>query len=250
MRVFRATFDNQMKAFYRDPQAVIFTLVMPLLIMLVLSLFNIHVSGPGGSRRSYMDLLLPGMIALTATNVGLQGIVFGIVRYKERGVLRRIKASPAGTLAFINGIAASRVVMVVISAVITYVAGRFIFGANLSGSVLGLIALCIASSPAFIALGMIVVGLAKNEDQAGPMMFLFFLPMLLFSGMFVQRTGLNSVVAWVTHGLPMTYLVDALQRVAFLGQGFSAAIWTDLAGLAVWAIIATIIATRTWKWES
>ena len=48
----------------------------------------------------------------------------------------------------------------------------------------------------------------------------------------------------------MTYLVDALQRVAFLGQGFSSALWTDMAGLAVWAIVATIIATRTWRWES
>lgn len=250
MRVFRATLDNQIKAFYRDPQAVTFTLVMPLLIMLVLALFNIHVSGPGGSRRNYIDLLLPGMIALTATNVGMQSVVFGIVRYKERGVLRRIKASPASPLAFINGVAASRVVVVAVSCLITYLVGRFIFQAHLSGNVLGLLVLSVASAPAFIAIGMIAVGLSKNEDQAGPMMFLFFLPMLLFSGMFVPRAGLNSVVAWVTHGLPMTYLVDALQRVAFLGQGFSASLWTDLAGLAVWAAIATVIATRTWKWES
>jgi len=250
MRVFRATLDNQIKAFYRDPQAVIFTLVMPLLIMLVLSLFNIHVTGPGGARRHYVDLLLPGMIALTATNVGFQSVVFGIVRYKDRGVLRRIKASPASSLSFINGIAASRVLMCAVSCVITYLIGRFVFQAHLTGSVLGLLALSIVSAPAFIAIGMIVVGLSKNEDQAGPLSFLFFLPMMLFSGMFVSRDGLNGVVAWITHGLPMTYLVDALQRVAFLGQGFSRSLWTDLIGLAVWALLATAVATRTWRWES
>jgi ABC-2 type transport system permease protein len=250
MRVFIATLDNQLKGFYRDPQAVIFTLVMPLLIMLVLSLFNIHVTGPNGQSRNYIDLLLPGMIALTAVNAGLQSVVFGIVRYKERGVLRRIKASPASAIAFINGVAASRVVMVAISCLVTYLVGRFVFQAHMSGNALALIVLSVASAPAFIAVGMIVVGLAKNEDQAGPMSFLFFLPMLLFSGMFVQRSGLNGAVAWVTHGLPMTYLVDALQRVAFLGQGFSSTLWTDIAGLAVWAIIATAIAAKTWKWES
>ena len=250
MRVFRATLDNQIKSFYRDPQAVIWTLAMPLLIMLVLSLFNIHVTGPGGAKRNYMDILLPGMIALTATNVGFNSVIFGVTRYKERGVLRRIKASPASAFSFINGIVASRVLMVAISCVITWAIGRFVFQANVSGSTLGLIALSIVSAPAFIAIGMIVVGIAKNEDQAGPMSFLFFLPMLLFSGLFVSRAGLNGGVAWVTHGLPMTYLVDALQRVAFLGQGFSSALWTDLAGMAVWAAIATVIATRTWKWES
>lgn len=249
MRVFTATLDNQIKAFYRDPQAVIFTIVMPVLIMAVLSLFNLQVRGPDGGRRDYMDLLLPGMIALAATG-GMQSVVFGVVRYKERGVLRRIKASPAGTLPFVGGIVASRMVTVALTALITYAVGRFLFGADLSGSALGLIALALASAPAFIAIGMIVVGLSKNEDQAGPMMFLFFMPMMLFSGMFVPRGGLNPAVAWVTHGLPMTYLVDALQRVGFAGQGFSAALWTDLAGLALWGALATVIAGRTWRWES
>jgi ABC-2 type transport system permease protein len=250
MRAFRATFDNQIKSFYRDPQALTFTFAMPLLIMLVLSLFNIHVSGPNGAKRNYMDLLLPGMIAFSATGIGLQSVVFGVVRYKERGVLRRIKASPASPLSFISGVAASRVVMVAVVTVITWLAGTLIFRAHLTGNVLGLFVLSVVSAPAFIAMGLIVCGLAKNEDQAGPLMFVFYLPMMLFSGIFVPRTGLNSVVAWITHGLPMTYLVDALQRVSFLGQGPSAALWTDLAGLSVWAVICTVIATRTWHWES
>ncbi len=250
MRTFRATFSNQIKSFYRDPQALTFTFAMPLLIMLVLNLFNIHVKGPDGRSRNYMDLLLPGMVAFAATGIGLQSVVFGVVRYKERGVLRRIKASPASPLAFINGVAASRVVMVAVVTVITWLAGTVLFRAHLGGSVLGLIALSVVSAPAFIAVGMIVVGIAKNEDQAGPLMFVFYLPMMLFSGIFVPRDGLNSVVAWVTHGLPMTYLVDALQRISFRNQGFSGALWTDLAGLAVWGLVATVIATRTWRWES
>ena len=249
MRVFNATFMNQLKAFYRDPQAMFFNLAMPLMILVILSLFNIHVNGPDGRSRAYIDLLLPGMIALSATSIGMQSVVFGVVRYKERGVLRRIKASPARTLPFVGGIAASRVVMVAVSAVLTYAVGRYLFQANLNGSVLGLIGLAVASSFPFIAIGVIAVGLSKNEDQAGPLMFLMFFPMLLFSGMFVPRGGLNSVVAWVTHGLPMTYLVDALQRVGFAGQGFSGALWGDLLGLGVWAVLATALASRVWSWE-
>jgi ABC-2 type transport system permease protein len=250
MRAFTATFGNQIKSFYRDPQALVFTFAMPLLIMLVLSLFNIHVSGPNGQSRNYMDLLLPGMIAFSATSIGMQSVVFGVVRYKQRGILRRIKASPASPASFINGVGVSRVVMVAVVTVVTWFAGTVIFRAHLDGSALGLFALAVVSAPAFIAIGMIVVGIAKNEDQAGPLMFMFYLPMMLFSGIFVPRDGLNSVIAWITHGLPMTYLVDALQRVSFRGQGFSGALWTDLAGLAVWGALATVIATRTWRWES
>lgn len=81
------------------------------------------------------------------------------------------------------------------------------------------------------------------------MLFLFRTPMLLFSGTFVPRTGLNATIAWLTHALPMTYLVDALQRVSFRSQGFSPALWTDLAGLAIWAVVAITLAARTWTWE-
>ena len=249
MRVFRATFLAESRGYYRLPEALIFGLVVPIVIMLVLSLFNIHVSGANGQSRSYIDLLLPGMIAFTAVNMGLQSVVFGVARYKERGLLRRIKASPASALAFLNGLAASRLLGVVLGAVITIAAGRYLFGAHLAGSVLGIVGLTALSAPALIAIGLAIVGLTKSEDQAAPMMFLFVIPMLLFSGIFVPRTGLNHIVAWVTYGLPLTYLVDALQRVAFLGQGFSRALWTDIAGMAVWAVIATAIATRTWRWE-
>lgn len=249
MRVFRATFLAESRAYYRLPEALIFGLVVPVVIMLVLSLFNIRVSGPNGQSRGYIDLLLPGMVAFTAVNMGLQSVVFGVARYKERGLLRRIKATPASALAFLNGLAASRLLGVVLGAAITLAAGRYLFGAHLAGNVLGVVALTALSAPALIAIGLVIVGFTKNEDQAAPMMFLFVIPMLLFSGVFVPRAGLNHVVAWITYGLPMTYLVDSLQRVAFLGQGFSRALWTDIAGMAVWAVIATAIATRTWRWE-
>lgn len=251
MRVFWGTFVAECRAYWRYPQGLIFGLVLPLLIMLVLSLFNIHVVGPDGQRRSYMDLLLPGMIAYTAAiNMGMQSVVFGVARYKERGLLRRVAASPASALGFINGLSASRMVGVVLSAVITYLVGRYLFGAHLSGSAWGVLALTIVTAPPFIALGLLVVSFTNSQDQATPLAFLLMVPMLLFSGMFISRAGLNGGVAWLTHGLPMTYLVDALQRVAFLGQGFSAGLWIDIAGMAVWGMLATALTAVTWRWEA
>jgi ABC-type multidrug transport system permease subunit len=250
MRTFRATFIAETRGYWRIPEALIFGLVVPLVIMLVLTLFNIHVTDPSGHSHSYVDLLLPGMIAFTAINMGMQAVVFGVARYKERGLLRRIKATPASALGFINGLSASRMLGVVLGAIVTYLAGRYLFGAHLAGSALGVLALTALSGPAFIALGLLVVSFTKSEDQAAPAMFLIVIPMLLFSGMFVSRAGLNGGVAWVTHGLPMTYLVDALQRVGFAGQGFSSALWTDIAGMAVWGLIATLITARAWRWES
>jgi ABC-2 type transport system permease protein len=52
----------------------------------------------------------------------------------------------------------------------------------------------------------------------------------------------------VTRFLPLTYLNDALRAVINDGAGLDV-IGTDVIGLAVWAVISFVIATRLFKWE-
>jgi ABC-2 type transport system permease protein len=52
----------------------------------------------------------------------------------------------------------------------------------------------------------------------------------------------------VTRFLPLTYLNDALRAVINDGAGLDV-IGPDIIGLAVWAVISFVIATRLFKWE-
>jgi ABC-2 type transport system permease protein len=241
-----ATLDNEIKGFYRQPQALAFTLAQPFILLLILNTFNFHVTLPNGETRPYLDRLLPGLMAFSGMNVGLNSIIFSIVDDRERGVLRRVRATPLPTASYLGGVIVSRVVITAFVAFITYASGVWIFGAEVSGSLPLLIGLTLLGSVVFIAVGLVMVSFAKSDDDVAPMFMLVLMPSILFSGAFLDRGGLPDWLHWITNGLPLTFLTDAVQQVANLNRGFGD-ITTDIIGLVTWGVIATGFAI--WKFR-
>jgi ABC-2 type transport system permease protein len=100
----------------------------------------------------------------------------------------------------------------------------------------------------FLAMGFAIAGWAKNEDQAAPVANLLSLPMTFLSGVFFPRDAMPDLLKGITEFLPLTYLSEALRRIANDGAGV-VDIGGDLLGLAVWAVIAFIVAVRLFSWE-
>ncbi len=243
---FVATVVNQTKAFYREPAALGFTLGQPFILLLILDTFNFHVTLPNGEVRPYLDRLLPGLIAFNGMTVGLNSVAFALSRYKERGVLRRIHATPLPTWSFVTGVITSRLIVAFLVTLITYLAGVYVFGAELTGNVVLLFALAMLGAAVFIALGLLMVTWSKSEDDIPPMFILVLMPSLLFSGAFLDRAGLPGWLQWVTNGLPLTFLTDAVQQVANSGAGFIA-VRGDILGMLVWGVIASALCG--WKFR-
>lgn len=241
-----ATLDNEIKGFYRQPQALAFTLVQPFILLLILDTFNFHVTLPNGQERPYLDRLLPGLIAFSGMNVGLNSIIFAITDDRERGVLRRVRATPLPVASYLTGVIISRLVITLVVVLITYACGVWIFGAEVSGNVGLLLAMTLLGSAVFIAIGLVMVSYAKSDDDVAPMFMLILMPSLLFSGAFLDRGGLPDWLHWITGGLPLTFLTDSVQQIANLNKGIDA-LGTDILGMAVWGAIATVWAI--WKFR-
>jgi ABC-type multidrug transport system permease subunit len=56
------------------------------------------------------------------------------------------------------------------------------------------------------------------------------------------------VLRVVTSVLPLTYLADALRGIAIDGAGLFE-VWPSFLGLALWGIIAVVVAVRLFRWE-
>ncbi|HMS59789.1 MAG TPA: ABC transporter permease [Tepidiformaceae bacterium] len=246
VRGFQATLVSEIKNFWREPSALAFTLGQPFLLLLILNTFDFHVTLPNGEERPYLDRLLPGLIAFNGLNVGLNSIAFTLSRYKERGVLRRIRATPVPTYAFLGGVIVSRLIIALAVTLITYLSGVYIFGAELEGSGPLLVAMATLGSLSFVALGILMVAVAKREDDIPPLFILILMPSMLFSGAFLDRSGLPDWLHWITNGLPLTFLTNAVQEIANLGGGVGD-ITTDILGLVIWGVAATAIAS--WRFR-
>jgi ABC-2 type transport system permease protein len=74
------------------------------------------------------------------------------------------------------------------------------------------------------------------------------LPMMFLSGTFFPRDAMPEFLRVVTEFMPLTYLNHALRTIANEGAGV-AEIGGDLLGMAVWAVIAFVVAVRLFSWE-
>src|SRR5207302_3184395 len=119
------------KAFSREPSALVFTLGQPFVLLLILTTFNFTVRLPNGEVRPYLDRLLPGMIAFNGMTVGLNSVAFALSRDKQRGVLRRVGATPLPTGSFVGGVIISRLVVTLVVTLITYGAGVYLFDSKM-----------------------------------------------------------------------------------------------------------------------
>jgi ABC-2 type transport system permease protein len=55
-------------------------------------------------------------------------------------------------------------------------------------------------------------------------------------------------LASITSYLPLTYLNDAMRRIANDGAGLGD-LGGDLLGMGIWAVVAFLIAVRLFSWE-
>ena len=100
----------------------------------------------------------------------------------------------------------------------------------------------------FMGFGFVVSGIAKSESVIPPLANVITLPQFLLSGTFFPIDAFPGWLQSISKVLPLTYLNDALRRVAFEGAGFSS-ISHQLLIISIWGVVVYIAAIRFFRWE-
>ncbi|MCC6934728.1 MAG: ABC transporter permease [Candidatus Yanofskybacteria bacterium] len=192
----------------------------------------------------YIDFLLPGLIAMSVMQMSVFSVAFLFVQYKEKGVLKRLAATPMRPFQFVAANAVTRLAVSFVQTAIFILVGVLVLDATVVGSY-WLIALCvILGALMFLGLGFTVSGIAKTVESVPALANLIVFPMLFLGGTFFP---LSSMPEWLQTGaklLPLTFFSTPLREVMTKGAGFSA-IAGDLLGMVVWGAILIGTATLT-----
>jgi ABC-2 type transport system permease protein len=197
---------------------------------------------------TYIDFLLPGIIAMSIMQSGVFGVAFGFVILKKRGILRRLLATPMRTNDFIIAQVSTRLLILMTQVLIMVGAGALFFNLHFIGSIFNMIIVGLLGGVVFLSIGFALSGISKSEDQVAPLANVITLPMLMLSGVFFSRSNLPGFAHVVTDFFPLTYLADGLRRIAIEGATLSGVL-PQLLGLAVWSVITLFIAVKAFRWE-
>ena len=195
--------------------------------------------------------LVPGLIAYIAMITAVVSTALSIVREKERGTMEQVRMAPLSPLPYILGKTLPYLVISFVSAILVILSAMLLFDLPMRGSWLllcGAIGLFLIGAQ---AQGLLISTIAETQQVAFQVALLSsLLPTMILSGFIFPITSMPIVVQWITHIVPARYFLVALRAIVLKGADVTA-FWQDLVALAIFASVATALASlrlrREWS---
>lgn len=198
--------------------------------------------------RRYVDLLLPGLLALNLMGGGIWGTSFALVDARRRGLLRQFAVTPMRRSDYLISYMIARLLFLVIEVVFLLGFGAFAFDTVLRGSWFAVTLMCLLGSFAFTGLGLLISARTQSSEVASGWANGLTIPMGLASGVFFDYALFPDFLHPLIRCLPLTALTTGLRAIA--NQGASVVeIAPELLVLAGWTVASFAVALRIFRWR-
>ena len=242
-------FRFEQKVFWRSPAAVFFTVMFPVIFLLLFaSLFgDQEIEGLGIDAATYY---VPGIITLAVVSATLVNVSMRMVEMRESGRLKRLHGTPLPTWAYVGGRIGNAFVVSVLMVVIVTLLGSVLYGVEVPTTTIpALLFTLVVGTFAFCSLGLALSIAIPNEQAAPPITNFTVLPLYFLSGVFVPESEIPDGVLAFASLFPIRPFFQAFLTAydpLTQGAGFD---WGHLAVVAAWGLAGILITVRFFRWS-
>lgn len=240
----------ELKLFAREPLTVVFSLALPVFILVVLG-------GVFGDQPTEMDdgtvmwrgvgamsYYVPAYLALVVASVCIISIPTHLAGNRERGVLKRFRASSISAWEIAGSQVAVALVLSVVSGAILLAAAAVVYDFDPAQSVLGVVGVLVLLVIGFSALGIFLGAILPTARSAQAVGLLIWFVMLQLGGAGPPREVLTEQMRAFMDFTPMWHAVRIIQEPWLgLDAGWS---WLIFGGIG---IVSAILAMVFFRWE-
>ncbi|MBZ5705327.1 MAG: ABC transporter permease [Acidobacteriia bacterium] len=189
--------------------------------------------------------IIPGVLALVMSVIGAFLTSLTIAREWERGTMEQLVSTPVTPLEIMLGKLAPYFVLGMFGVALCVILAIGWFHVPFRGDMLTLFFSSAMFMVVVLAMGFFISVIAKNQLAASQMALLAtFLPAFLLSGFLFAIEQMPRLIQLVTRILPARYYVSALKKIFLKGTPLSM-LMGELIPLAIFAVLLTIVATRS-----
>jgi ABC-2 type transport system permease protein len=235
----------EMKLFMREPVTLVFTLILPLIILVVMGEVFGKAPGTGEAFRGVnaMDYYTPVYLGVVMAAVGVIAIPVHIAGYRERGILRRLQASSLSISRLFLAQLIVGLIITIVSVCILLVPAILVYHIKMPHSP-GLILLgALLSMVAFVMLGVFlgfILPTARAAQGVGmPLWFIMF----IISGAGPPRAVMSPIMQDVGQVLPLWHTTSLIQDI-WLGSGWNLVASGVMVGVLVAAAAISFLIFR------
>ncbi|MET3108444.1 ABC-2 type transport system permease protein [Oxalobacteraceae bacterium GrIS 2.11] len=206
------------------------------------------MQSPGGHHDGpYAAYLLPGLLGLNLLMMGVFSVGMVDVDLRVKGIYKRLATTPLPPRIYLGAQMAVRLVVVVVAASVLMGIGALMFGIQNQGSYISLFALLFLGTACFASLGYLLASFAGTVEAANGLANLFFLPLMMLSGVYFSLDAAPVWLQKVSDYTPLTPLLKALRAVFNDGAHLSTQ-GTPILIMAVWTLLLFVFASKRFKW--
>lgn len=200
-------------------------------------------------RMEYSFFMVPGILVLLLTMVGMNLTAINIVREKELGTIEQVNVSPIRKHEFILGKLIPQFIMGFVVMTIGFGIARLVYGIVPLGSYLTIYAFAAVYMLAFLGIGMLVSNFSGTMQQAMLVSFFLMMVFILMSGLYTNIDSMPTWAKWVARANPVTWFIEVMRRVVLKGAGM-ADITRELAVISVYAVLTNALAILSYHKRS
>lgn len=241
----------QITYFRRVPVALFFTLVLPLMMLVLFNaLFgNFTITTPEGNWSS-AQFYTGGLAAYTAVSATYTNLANMVPIRRDEGVLKRWRSTPMPTWIYIAGFVLSAVVIALAGVLVMLVMGVLFYDIDIDPAKMpAAVVTFIVGVMSFAALGMAISSLIRQAQSASAVANATILPLAFVSDVFIQIDDPPRWLEIVGEIFPLKPFVNAFQDCFTPFVDAPAFDWGALAFVAAWGVFGLLVALRMFSWE-
>jgi ABC-2 type transport system permease protein len=252
--VYRSRAVVELKEFFRQREAVVFTLMLPVLLLVVFgAVLNYELDNGVRFTRYFMA----GIIAAGVLGASLQNMAISIATERSDGTLKSLAGTPMPKSAYFVGKVAQVLAVTVAIVVLLLAIGVVFYGIDLPSGRgwLTLAWVTLLGSSACTLLGIAVSSLARNGRSASATVTPFALLLQFISGVFFQFSQVPEWMQTVAAIFPLKWMAQGLRSVFlpdFMAAAEPAGSWelgTSALVLLAWCAVGLVLCVLTFRWQ-
>ena len=195
---------------------------------------------------NYKTFMVPGILVLLVTIIGMFLASMNLVKEKEIGTIEQINVTPIKKYQFIAGKLIPFLFIGLFDLAFGLLIGKLLFDIPIVGSLWLVFGMSIIYLFGVLGVGLLISTLVNTQQQAMFISYFFMMIFIMMSGLF---TPIESMPEWAIEFdriNPLVYYIRLMRMILLKGSGF-ADISTDFYSLLVFAIV--MLSLATWRYR-
>lgn len=232
-----ATMQRILRQLSHDHRSVALIFMVPVVLMSLLWWLY-------SDNEAVFDRIAPALLGIFPFTIMFLITSITTLRERTNGTFERMLVTPVAKLDIILGYTLAFGLLAVAQSLVASAVAIYLLDMNVAGPEWFVVTIALLNALLGTALGIFVSAFARTEFQAVQFMPALIFPQFLVCGLLLPLDQMPDILESIAYYLPLTYAVDALQRVV-AETDLSSEAWRDAWVVLVFIIVAVGMGAAT-----